>query len=426
VVRAYDRSHRLQRGRRTRSFVQVTDEDIAKRIAREARLDPDIEAGGEVYDYVLQDNRTNYEFLQERAERSGFTFWVSDKRLHFRRLQSGSTQPILLEWGSNLQHFRPVLSASRQVDEVIVRGWDASAKRTITGRAARGQLYVQGDGQPAGSDAAHNAFGESQAILVHRPVNTRAEADLLAQAICDDLSSAYLEAAGQASGMPELCPGAAVDIQNAGKRFGGKYYVTRAVHFISNKSGYRTDFEASGRRAHLLLELMRPAPEDHSRIGIGVVTNNQDPDGQGRVKVKLPWLGDDIESTWARTVSPMAGGNRGLYFLPEVNDEVLVAFEQGDTRRGYVLGALWNSRDKPPEKAPVDSKGSVVKRVIRSRAGHTILLDDSQGSETVEISDKGGAHIVLNKSGIEMSKGAQKVKITSQAVTVNDGALEVK
>ena len=120
-------------------------------------------------------------------------------------------------------------------------------------------------------------------------------------------------------------------------------------------------------------------------VVVGVVTNNQDPDGLGRVKVQFPWLSDADESDWARIVSPMAGKERGLYVLPEVDDEVLVVFEHGDVRFPYVLGALWNGKDKPPADNS-DGKNNV--RLLKSRSGHVIRLSDEDGKEKIEIIDK--------------------------------------
>jgi uncharacterized protein involved in type VI secretion and phage assembly len=132
-----------------------------------------------------------------------------------------------------------------------------------------------------------------------------------------------------------------------------------------------------------------PAQQDRSGrvygVVVGVVTNNQDPDGFGRVKVKFPWLSDVDESTWARVAVPMAGKQRGIYFLPEVDDEVLVVFEHGDVRTPYVLGALWNGLDAPPVTND-DGKNNV--RLIQSRSGHVIKLNDEEGKETIEIIDK--------------------------------------
>jgi phage protein D/phage baseplate assembly protein gpV len=426
VVRAFDRSHRLHRGAQARSFAQVTDGEIAQRIAHEVQLRPDVEATDEVHDYVLQDNRTNYQFLRERAEQIGYAFWVSEDRLHFRSPVVQQPAPISLEWGPSLQSFHPVLSAGRQVDEVIVRGWDPKKKRAITGKAAQGLQYVKTSWGQTGSQIASGAFGQAQSVVVHRPIGSQAEADSLAQALCDELSGCFIQAEGQATGMPELCPGRTVEIANVGQRFSGQYYVTSCVHRINNKAGYQTTFTASGSRAETLLDLIQPLTKDRSWVCVGVVTDNRDPDGYGRVKVRLPWLGEQVETTWARLLAPMAGKGRGFFFLPEVDDEVLVAFEQGDVGRACILGAVWNGTDGPPLDKAVDAQGQVVQRVIRSRAGHIILLDDTDGSEMVTIKDKSGAEIVMDKSGIAISKGGQNVKITQSSVVVNDGALEVK
>ena len=113
-------------------------------------------------------------------------------------------------------------------------------------------------------------------------------------------------------------------------------------------------------------------------VVFGIVTNNKDPEGLGRVKVKLPWMADELESNWARVVTPMAGAQRGIYFLPEVDDEVLVAFEHGSAEHPYVLGALWNGKDKPPES---NSDGKNNTRTIRSRSGHVIRLTDTAGEK---------------------------------------------
>lgn len=127
-------------------------------------------------------------------------------------------------------------------------------------------------------------------------------------------------------------------------------------------------------------------------VVIGIVSNNQDPDGLARVKVTFPWLSESEESHWARIVSFMAGEKRGAYFLPEVGDEVLLAFEHGDINRPYVIGALWNGVDKSPAS---NDDGNNNVRLIQSRSGHIIRLDDTDGSEKIEIIDKKGSNSVI-------------------------------
>ncbi|PWV95675.1 hypothetical protein DFQ01_12518 [Paenibacillus cellulosilyticus] len=141
------------------------------------------------------------------------------------------------------------------------------------------------------------------------------------------------------------------------------------------------------------------ANHEHDRIYgvmIALVTNNQDPEGLARVKLTYPWRGGSDgasdESHWARMAVPNGGKERGMYFLPEVGDEVLVAFEHGDINHPYVLGSLWNGKDKPPGS---NDDGNNNKRIIKSRSGHEIVLDDTDGKENVTITSKDGQTIKL-------------------------------
>lgn len=117
----------------------------------------------------------------------------------------------------------------------------------------------------------------------------------------------------------------------------------------------------------------------------GVVTNNKDEEGMGRVKVTFAWLAENDESHWARIATLMAGNDRGTYFLPEVGDEVLVTFEHGDINYPYIIGSLWNGKDKVHE---TNSDGKNNLRVIKSRSGHKIILDDTEGKEKITVIDK--------------------------------------
>lgn len=142
-------------------------------------------------------------------------------------------------------------------------------------------------------------------------------------------------------------------------------------------------------------------------VATAVVTNTGDPGELGRVKVRYPWLDDDAESPWARVVTPMAGASRGMVFRPEVGDEVLVAFEHGDVRFPFVMGSLWNATDPPPDHG---SDADNHKRVIRSRSGHEITLDDTPGAEKVIIVDQSASHrIELSSSGVVIDSAAVQI-----------------
>ena len=167
-----------------------------------------------------------------------------------------------------------------------------------------------------------------------------------------------------------------------------------------------------------------------SGVVVGVVTNNQDPDGMSRVKVKFPWLSDADESFWARVAAPMAGNQRGFYFLPEVEDEVLVAFEHGDPRFPYVVGALWNGKDAPPATND-DGKNNI--RVIKSRSGHVIRLIDEDGKEKIEIIDKSTKNSVVfdtanntititTDKDIVLSAAQGTIKLDAQNIDIKSSA----
>lgn len=130
----------------------------------------------------------------------------------------------------------------------------------------------------------------------------------------------------------------------------------------------------------------------------GIVTNNKDPKELGRLKVKFPWFSDNNETDWVRMTTFMAGGTIGSFFLPEVGDEVLVAFENGNINLPYVIGALWNGKNKPPE---TNSDGKNNIRKIKSRSGHELIFNDEENKENIEIHTKAGHKIFLDDTSDE-------------------------
>ena len=165
-------------------------------------------------------------------------------------------------------------------------------------------------------------------------------------------------------------------------------------------------------------------------VVVGIVTNNKDTEKLGRVKIKIPRLSGEDESNWARVISFMAGKERGAFFLPEIDDEVLVAFEYGDINMPYVIGSLWNGKDVPPENNS-DGKNNI--RMIRSRSGHVITLDDSDGSEQIKIMDKTLKNMIIidaknntisitSDKDIELSAPNRKVTIEAMDIETKSTA----
>ena len=150
----------------------------------------------------------------------------------------------------------------------------------------------------------------------------------------------------------------------------------------------------------------------------GVVTDNEDPKNLGRVKARVPEVLGDVDTGWALPAAPFAGDGIGLFTIPPPDSGIWIEFEAGDVSRPIWSGCWWGDGQLPDQASP-----SI--KVFKTVSGHTITLDDTDGSEKVEIVDKEGAKITMDKSGIEITKGSQKVKLTENSVSINDGALEV-
>ncbi len=265
------------------------------------------------------------------------------------------------------------------------------------------------------------------------PYRTQAEVDEAAKVLADELASSFAEFEGTARGNPKLRAGAAVSIDGLGEPFDGKYTITTSRHRFDPTTGYTTAFSVTGRRDRTMLGLTSggrgPAP---AGIVIGQVSDAADPEKAGRVKLTFPWLSDDYVSDWARTVQAGAGKDRGWQVLPEVGDEVLVAFEQGDFGRPMVVGGLFNGVDTMPQ-GPMDlvdgGTGRINRRSMVSRLGHRIDLVDASGQEGVRVAttdeklklimDHTGTTITLHADGKVVIEGSQGITIDSAGANID-------
>jgi uncharacterized protein involved in type VI secretion and phage assembly len=431
VVRAFDRLHRLSRGRFVRSFINVTDGDLVQQIAQSVGLEAQVDPTTQVHSYVLQANETNLAFLQRRCAALGYLLFIQGKTLYCTSPKT-SESVCEIKWGENLREFRPRMTTIGQVNSVTVRGWDSEQKREIVGQARNGHGTAQIGDQRNGSDVAYAAFQQEAPYLVtDYPVRTQATADLLAQAVADRHASRFIEAEGLCGGNPALMAGGMVQISAVGDRFSGIYFVTSTTHAHNVEEGYTTNFTISGLHPATLLSLLTPTQEVNPAGGlvIGVVTDNHDPAGLGRVKVKFPWFSSEHASNWARVVVIGGGAERGLQFLPEIDDEVLIGFEQGDIQSPYVLGGLWNGIDAPPQPNSqiVGADGQVKQRIIRSRTGHTITLDDNDGGGCITISDSNDLHhITLNTAQQKLTietRGGMLLSARGDIIMATKGSL---
>jgi phage protein D/phage baseplate assembly protein gpV len=393
TVRAYDKSHRLHIGTKTRTYQQMTDADIVRKIAGECGLAPGTVVSKVKHEYVLQNNLTDFEFLSVRAKRANCILSVVADKLNFAPPADLKEDGPTFDMGESLREFSVRSSGTQQGKEILVKGWDVATKKEIVGRASTPKEKWTETGLPANGSGAGSAFGnQTLALTTFVPV-TQDEATLLAMAALNDQQGRYVEADGICYGHPQMVAGKVVNLTSIGA-YSGKYYVTSATH-IFNSAGYEIHFTVSGRYPQNFNQLLNPneggerEPGSLLSVVVGIVTNRNDPNKLGRVKVKYPWLSDTEESNWARIATPGAGANRGVFWVPEVNDEVLIAFDHGNVNVPYVIGSLWNGKDSPPEAQNLDL------RVIKSRSGHIIHLNDKAGAESILIQDKTGKNSIL-------------------------------
>lgn len=410
TVRAFDRLHRVSRGKYARTFQNVTDGDIAKTIAGELGLTPKVGPASVVHQHVFQRNETNLEFLQRRAAALGYIVWVEGTTLHFEPPPQPSSG-LTLEWGRGRNSLSPRLSTIGQLEDFTVRSWDPDNKQPIVGQASQGESAPKVGEPMTGAQMVSSGFSVSpKGLVTNHVARTQSAADLVAKGHADRASGRYIEADGTCAGNPKIVAGATLEIKDVGTRFSGKYLVTSATHHYSHDHGYTTHISISGHEPATLLSLLQPEHDGghQTPLTIGIVTDNNDPQKLGRVKVKYPSLTDDHQSDWARVIAPGAGADRGMAFIPEVGDEVLVGFEHGDINYPYVLGGLWNGKDKSPTKAgDLVSGGKVQKRALQSRTGHAIWLDDSNGGGGITIQDSKGNKVVISTSDNSLTAEVQ-------------------
>ncbi|MYW09816.1 VgrG-related protein [Streptomyces sp. SID2563] len=467
VVRGLDASYRLLRGRRVASYQNMTLSDICGQVAQRAGLKPGtVDIAGPVIEHIAQPNVTDWEFVRGLAEEAGAQAYVRDGQLHITRPAEASgapdssaradRDPLVLELGSNLLRCRAGVSAAEQVSEVEVRGWDIGAKEPLVGRSPAGTSATLDLGVTAAEVTA--PFGEARFVVTDAAYGTQAQVDQAAKALAERIAGSFAELEAVIRGNPEVTAGSAVALNAVGAPFEGRYTVTSSRHVFDAVRGYETWITVSGQQERSLFGLTGASGASSSGprwsgLVSGTVTDTQDPEGSGRVKVRFPWLSDEYASDWARTAQS-GGTGGGEAFIPEVGDEVLVGFEQGHLDRPYVLAGLYNGKDRPgggtsaasgtpggPDSSGGDlvdpTTGAVNRRAFASKSGNQLeLLDAANGPQGVRLRtgdgkltidlDRRGTAVVINSDGSVTIEAREQVSVTAaKGVSLDAGGGEL-
>ncbi len=380
VVVATDAAYELARTSRVATYLDQQYRDVVQAVLSRAGITAKVDGTGETLPYLLQTD-TDLGFLDEIARRIGFDWTMDDGTFHFwnsRKSESRATtlgKEVSLAPEYGLIEFSASVSADAPT-KVTVRGWDAAAQSAIQAVKPLDRSAVPGGLTEAFSPA--SARTAERLTTDTNPGNAQ-EATALAGARSQAIGTVL--ARGRCTITPTLRPGVSVKLEAVGPA-SGSYFVQEVVHTY-RPIGFDTRFVAGDRTRPRLSDAVAPGAAAqasflHSGLVPAVVSDIKDKDDLGRVKVTFPWLDGQVASDWARVAMIGAGKERGFLVLPDVGDEVLVGFENGDSRRPVVIGGLVSKSSKFPSDLQ-DGK-SVTKRRIRSARGHVVELGDGQGS----------------------------------------------
>ena len=243
IVLAEDRLQDLRLTRRTRSFEDVSDEDVIRQIAGEHSLTPQLDLEGPTHKVLAQVNQSDLAFIRERARAVGAELWLDDTTLYARSRTARDGGPIDLAYGSALLSFRVRADLAHQCTEVGVSGWDVAAKEAIEETAEESAISAELDGDTSGGSILQDAFAERKERVVHTIPLTSEEARGIAAARYRERARRFLTGAGVADGDARIRAGSQVNLTGLGDLFSGRYYVVRVRHSFDEIYGFRTEFD---------------------------------------------------------------------------------------------------------------------------------------------------------------------------------------
>jgi phage protein D len=439
-VTGYDKSHHMRHTYTDRSFKFMNKSAIVAQVAAENGLIPIVDPLP-IPRESLKQIESDWALLKRLAAPYHFDVYVRWDKLYFQAPRP-QTEAVTLEWGKSLASFSPRLSTSDQAGIQVIRGYDAELAQAIVASIPVLALDADLDTivERLGSNFVERLARMGRKVIHDQQPTNFFDATLIAKSVLKSMLEGLYEGSGSCIGMPKLRAGDQIEIRGVGKRFSGRYRLSKVTHTI-NGGGYQTQFEVSQRYNVNLLGSMRdkiaerPSPNGKPPIQgvlVGNVTRSGDPGPPGQVEIQIPALSDYPLPHWAYVATPMAGPGAGMYFLPASGDTVLVAFEHGDVNRPYVVGSLWQGEDLPPEAKPLPGQ----RKVIKTKSGLEVVFDETQGKERLVLRNQKGSSIIMDavsgeitieaKGNLELKSKEGDINLTAANVKVKvTGAMDV-
>lgn len=451
VIECRDAAVKMTIGRRSKHYNNVTDSDVAEELIDRYSLDKDVTSTTVQYKDLVQYDTTDWDFMLSRIDRIGMICIVSDGKVTIQKPDLTGNSALDLLFGATIVDYFAEIDARLQVQGMVSASWDYSNQQVKETNATEPTIN-QEPGNIANSDLA-NVIGLQSWRMVHSGKLAEEDQQAWADARLQKQRLAKIRGMVKFQGFPGLLPGQYVTLNGVGDRFNGPVFVNAVEHHYK-EGDWHTEVQF-GMGPEWFAETINPYHPTASvgiipvpqGLTIGVVSDLQDPDSEDRVKVKLPMVNASEDGVWARVAAADAGDQRGLFFRPEVGDEVICGFVHDDPSQVLILGML-NSSNKPaPIKASSsnDEKGYTSREklkftfndadksiILETPAGKKITLDENSGS--IQIEDENSNKITMDSSGITISsgsdlqlKGTSSVKIEAPNISINGSAMtEVK
>jgi len=415
---------------RSAFYKEMSDSDIFSELLGKYSLSGDVSDPSVTHKEMVQHHATDWDFMLMRAEANGQVVIVEDDQVVIKSAAKAESSDLSFEYGRNIFEFEGEMDARSQLPSTLSESWDYATQEIIEGESDEPGTASAGnlDGATLAESLGADPFELSHSGKVE-------DAELKAWADAKLLKSRLAKIRGRVrvEGSAEVKPNQIINLGGLGDRFNGDYYVSGVRHEISdgnwftdiqlglNPEWFQQIFEVSQKQAASLLPGI-------SGLQIGVVSQlESDPDGEDRILVKIPVINADDDGIWCRTALLDAGENRGTFFRPEINDEVIVGFINDDPRDGVVLGALHSSAKPAPVSATDDNhtKGIYTRSemklefdddkssiTLETPGGNKVLIDDDSG--TIVMEDLNGNKIEMSSDGIVIeSAAALELKATT-------------
>ncbi|MEE4000780.1 type VI secretion system tip protein VgrG [Tenacibaculum sp. FZY0031] len=418
IVECKDEAVKMTVGRKSKYFYESTDSDIFEEIIGNYGLAKEVESTNYNHAELVQYNASDWDFMVSRAQTNGKLCFVDDGTITIAKPNVSQSEIETVTFGGSLLDFDAEIDARHQVKKVAAYSWNHADQELVEIEGKDPNISLNGN--LSVSDL-NKTIGLESMELRHGGVVTDTELQDWADAKWLFQQLAKVRGRVKFQGIPSVKPNTILKLEGVGDRFNGNVYVTGVQHLISEGNwvvnaqfGLSTEwfsetFEISAKSASGLL----PAIQG---LQIGIVSQlEEDPDGEDRILVQIPIVNNKEEGIWCRVASPDAGENRGIFFRPEIGDEVIVGFINEDPNDAIVLGMLHSSAKPSPITATDDNheKGIITRSemkvlfdddkkiiTIETPAGKTIALDEDEGAITIE--DDNSNIIIINSDGISM------------------------